>query len=273
VTTRSDYYKILGAERGDDFAALKRAYYRRAKACHPDRHAGSPEKEEEFKLLVEAFDVLSDPARRREYDARLPELASSSTRPGDLPNELHFGFDEGAILDSHADDILEEMIVGNTLPRNATLQTLMLDLERTERFCRFREAKSLFFGGDAVRAHVLLRRCVAEVPHNILYRYCLARTCTVLGKWRRAEQEYSAALRLGNARQPPLRLDRVRRELEAVRRKHGGLVSKLKAALSPAPPPSPAEPEEEMRQQIQMSIDRLARRRLKKRKAPRRLTD
>ena len=66
-----NYYEILGIGRECGFAALKKAYYRRARECHPDRFGNAPEKVEEFKLLVEAFVTLSDPEKRRQYDASL----------------------------------------------------------------------------------------------------------------------------------------------------------------------------------------------------------
>ena len=66
-----NHYEILGIERECEFSALKKAYYRRARECHPDRFGNSPEKAEEFKLVVEAFVTLSVPEKRRQYGAAL----------------------------------------------------------------------------------------------------------------------------------------------------------------------------------------------------------
>jgi len=66
---------------------------------------------------------------------------------------------------------VEELIVGNTIPRQATLQTLMPDLEKTERFCLYREAKTCLFAGEAGRAAVLFERAVLNAPGNILIRF------------------------------------------------------------------------------------------------------
>jgi len=52
-------------QRECEFAALKKAYYRRARECHPDRFGNDPDKAEEFKAVVEAFVTLSDPEKRR----------------------------------------------------------------------------------------------------------------------------------------------------------------------------------------------------------------
>ena len=63
-----DYYELLGISRGADDAAIKAAYRRLAKECHPDRHNGCSEKEAHFKAINEAYDVLKDPQKRAAYD-------------------------------------------------------------------------------------------------------------------------------------------------------------------------------------------------------------
>ena len=63
-----DYYDLLGLQRGADDAAIKAAYRRLAKECHPDRYNGCSEKEARFKAINEADDVLKDPQKRAAYD-------------------------------------------------------------------------------------------------------------------------------------------------------------------------------------------------------------
>ena len=63
-----DYYELLGLSRGADDAAIKAAYRKMAKECHPDRHGGCPEQEARFKAVSEAYDVLKDPQKRAAYD-------------------------------------------------------------------------------------------------------------------------------------------------------------------------------------------------------------
>ena len=63
-----DYYELLGIQRGADDAAIKAAYRRLAKECHPDRHQGCPQQEARFKAVNEAYDVLKDPQKRAAYD-------------------------------------------------------------------------------------------------------------------------------------------------------------------------------------------------------------
>src|SRR6476619_5982769 len=63
-----DYYDLLGIQRGADDAAIKAAYRRLAKECHPDRHQGCKVSEARFKAINEAYDVLKDPQKRAAYD-------------------------------------------------------------------------------------------------------------------------------------------------------------------------------------------------------------
>jgi molecular chaperone DnaJ len=63
-----DYYELLGIARGADDAAIKAAYRKMAKECHPDRHGGCPEQEARFKAVSEAYEVLKDPQKRAAYD-------------------------------------------------------------------------------------------------------------------------------------------------------------------------------------------------------------
>src|SRR5438067_5636065 len=63
-----DYYDLLGVSRGADEAAIKAAYRRLAKECHPDRKNGCKESEAQFKAINEAYDVLKDPQKRAAYD-------------------------------------------------------------------------------------------------------------------------------------------------------------------------------------------------------------
>ena len=63
-----DYYKILGVSKDADAATIKKAYRKLAKDLHPDANSGDKKIEEKFKAVSEAYDVVSDPKRRAEYD-------------------------------------------------------------------------------------------------------------------------------------------------------------------------------------------------------------
>jgi molecular chaperone DnaJ len=64
-----DYYETLGVSRGADDAEIKKSFRRLARELHPDVNAHDPEAEEKFKEAAAAYEVLSDPERRRLYDA------------------------------------------------------------------------------------------------------------------------------------------------------------------------------------------------------------
>jgi molecular chaperone DnaJ len=63
-----DYYKVLGVSKDASPEEIKKAYRRLARQNHPDANRGDPKAEERFKEVSEAYSVLSDPARRKEYD-------------------------------------------------------------------------------------------------------------------------------------------------------------------------------------------------------------
>jgi hypothetical protein len=82
VRSGRDYYAILGVAPGAADEEIKRAYRRLALRHHPDRNPGDRRAEERFKQISEAYAVLMDPARRREYDG-LRRGPAGGTRPRD----------------------------------------------------------------------------------------------------------------------------------------------------------------------------------------------
>jgi molecular chaperone DnaJ len=66
--TKRDYYEVLGVDKNADDATLKKAYRNLAKKYHPDANPGDEAAAEKFKEAGEAYAVLSDPEKRRQYD-------------------------------------------------------------------------------------------------------------------------------------------------------------------------------------------------------------
>ncbi|KYH38327.1 MAG: molecular chaperone DnaJ [Candidatus Bathyarchaeota archaeon B23] len=96
---RKDYYRILGVDRNATQEEIKRAFRRLALKYHPDRNK-SPDAEERFKEISEAYAVLSDPEKRRQYDLFGYEGIQTRYSPEDLFNRTifrdiftEFGFD------------------------------------------------------------------------------------------------------------------------------------------------------------------------------------
>jgi molecular chaperone DnaJ len=69
TVAQRDYYDVLGVPRNADDKAIKDAFRKLALQYHPDRNK-APDAEEKFKEVAEAYAVLSDPAKRAEYDRR-----------------------------------------------------------------------------------------------------------------------------------------------------------------------------------------------------------
>jgi len=96
-----DYYEILGVQRNADEKEIKAAYRKLARKYHPDVNPGDPTAEERFKEISEAYDVLSDPHKRAQYDSlgdHWRQFAAGGARPGTNPFgtatsdfEIHFG--------------------------------------------------------------------------------------------------------------------------------------------------------------------------------------
>jgi DnaJ-class molecular chaperone len=78
-----DYYKILGVERSADDKAIKSAYRRLARKHHPDVAKGKDG--ERFKEINEAYEVLSDPDKRRRYDSLGPDWQRYAQQGGPQP--------------------------------------------------------------------------------------------------------------------------------------------------------------------------------------------
>src|SRR5512142_1273048 len=68
MADRPDYYKVLGVGKNASDAEIKKAYRKLARQYHPDRNSGDKKAEERFKEISQAYDVLSDPEKRKHYD-------------------------------------------------------------------------------------------------------------------------------------------------------------------------------------------------------------
>ena len=68
MADKRDYYEVLGVAKNASEDELKKAYRKLAKKYHPDVNPGDKNAEAKFKEATEAYTVLSDPDKRRQYD-------------------------------------------------------------------------------------------------------------------------------------------------------------------------------------------------------------
>lgn len=88
-----DFYKILGVPQDADEATIKKTYRKLARKLHPDTNQGDPKAEQKFKEIGEAYAVLSDSEKRKEYDA-YRAMASGGARFAAGPGGGSAGFED-----------------------------------------------------------------------------------------------------------------------------------------------------------------------------------
>ena len=117
-----DYYQILGVTKTADGAAIKKQYRKLARELHPDKTKGDKKLEDRFKAVSEAYDILSDDKKRREYDD-----AREAFKSGRVPPNMQGGqgFNGGDFTDMFGPggDIFSTLFGGARQRHGADLQT------------------------------------------------------------------------------------------------------------------------------------------------------
>jgi molecular chaperone DnaJ len=110
---KRDYYEVLGIDRGADDGTIKKAYRKLAKKYHPDTNPGNQEAEKKFKEASEAYAVLSDPEKRRQYD----QFGHAAFDGGAGGGQGFGGFDFGGDMGDIFGDIFGDLFGGGRSQR------------------------------------------------------------------------------------------------------------------------------------------------------------
>lgn len=202
MAVKKDYYEILGVDRNATQEEIKKAYRRLALKYHPDRNP-SKEAEEKFKEISEAYAVLSDPEKRRQYDLYGHAGIEGRYSYEDLFSNVDFseifrdlGFDFGFGFGD-----LFEAFFGRTSRKRETrrkgrdlYQVLEIDLkdayygnEKTINIGKYSQCKACNgTGAEGEEGLKVCERCagtgqIQEVSGNAFTRFVRVMTCPVCG--------------------------------------------------------------------------------------------
>ena len=120
-----DYYQILGVTKSADTAAIKKQYRKLARELHPDKTKGDKKLEDRFKAVSEAYDILGDDKKRREYDDAREAFKSGRIPPNMQGSHGGQGFNGGDFTDMFGPggDIFSTLFGGARQRHGADLQT------------------------------------------------------------------------------------------------------------------------------------------------------
>jgi len=118
-----DYYQILGVAKNSDAAAIKKQYRKLARELHPDKTKGDKKLEDRFKAVSEAYDILSDDKKRREYDEAREAFTSGRIPPGYAAGGAKFNAGDFGDLFGPGGDIFSSLFGGGRARHGADLQT------------------------------------------------------------------------------------------------------------------------------------------------------
>jgi len=99
MASRPDYYKTLGVEKKATAEEIKKSYRKLARRYHPDRNPDDKQAEARFKEISQAYDVLGDPEKRKQYDSGSGPFATGAGPGGGFGGFGNFDFDGSSMGD------------------------------------------------------------------------------------------------------------------------------------------------------------------------------
>jgi curved DNA-binding protein CbpA len=163
-----DLYSILGVARDADIRTIRRAFRRRVRSTHPDGGGSA----EAFNELKAAYDILSDPIRRRRYD-EVGDVGDPATDPrrAKLIETLSFGLDQALLRLSkfpyiHGDSDLTKLTMNVLAEKRLEFKTHKSNYERALQATRLLEGRFHVAAGENFMDSVVARRvsaCQAQI--------------------------------------------------------------------------------------------------------------
>ena len=119
MSSKKDFYEILGVSKSSTADEIKKAYRKVAMQFHPDRNPGNKEAEEKFKEAASAYEILSDPDKRAQYD-RFGHNAFGAGRGGGFPGGQGMNMDDifSQFGDIFGDDMFGSFFSGRSSGRS-----------------------------------------------------------------------------------------------------------------------------------------------------------
>lgn len=186
ANTAEDFYQRLKIKRNADQDTIETAYARMALKHHPDIAGDSPEVQERFAGINEAYSVLSKPHARQDYDEKLdtPEV--------EYQEEI-ISSDEGAGTGESAHDQASRNspAVAQPAERKTKASSGLMSRKKLEKIKI--ESRRLIKKGDFWRADGLMKKAVLAYPRDIELRKLLARAAAGRGRLREAVEELKRA--------------------------------------------------------------------------------